>query len=39
MAAKTAFLLANYQSRVSEDWVVADVVACKPVSASKIPVL
>src|SRR6516225_9740965 len=22
MAAKTAFLLANYQSRVSEDWVV-----------------
>jgi hypothetical protein len=22
MAAKTAFLLASYQSRVSEDWVV-----------------
>jgi len=24
MAAKTAFLLASYQLRVSEDWVVAD---------------
>jgi hypothetical protein len=26
MAAKTAFLLASYQLRVSEDWVVADAV-------------
>jgi hypothetical protein len=26
MAAKTAFMLASYQLRVSEDWVVADAV-------------
>ena len=32
MAAKTAFLLAGYQLRVSEDWVVADAVGCERVS-------
>ena len=32
MAAKTAFLLASYQLRVSEDWVVADAVRCERVS-------
>jgi hypothetical protein len=31
-AAKAAFLLASYQLRVSEDWVVADAVHCELVS-------
>src|SRR6516225_678592 len=37
MAAKTAFLLASYQLRVSGDWVVADAVGAKPVSGRNFP--
>jgi len=37
MAAKAAFLLASGQSRVSEDWVVADAVICKTVSEANFP--
>jgi hypothetical protein len=37
MAAKAAFLLANYQLRVSGDWVVADAVICKTVSETNFP--
>jgi len=32
LAAKTVFLLASCQLRVSEDWVVADAVRCERVS-------
>ena len=35
MAAKTAFLLASYQLRVSEDWVVADAVERNRVSRNR----
>ena len=34
MAAKTAFLLANYQLRVSRDWVV-DTTVIEPVTPTK----
>ena len=37
MAAKTAFLLASYQLRVSEDWVVEDAVDRKRSPRVKFP--